>query len=702
MRCILKDNAIISFVMAFGFFLFFCQAPSFGQTTTDIGIFSPHQLKKLARRCDERGDYYTALDYMKEYYRKKKDDAEAVYYLAELFSRSKQYDSAIFYFSKPQLNNNKKFPLREFQLASLEMITKNYEEARKLLNDFRHSYRDKKTSRKYRSLARNYIAGCDSALVADTNQISAYVYNIGNQVNTPQIEFSPYPLSDDKILYGTLPLDSANVFSYSEHNAPVRQLDIARKKGKTWQSMGAADWGMNTPDYSTGNAALSPDGQRIYFTRCFQNWKYQVICHIYRMEKNGDSWSKPEKLNDMINEENYTATQPAVGSNPRDGSDILYFVSDRPGGKGGMDIWYSDFYRRKNTFKEPRNAGYKINTEGDEITPYYNTFTQTLYFSSNGLPGYGGFDIYRIHGSGRRWEDVEHIGTPVNSSYNDLYLALNADGNSGFFTSNRPGSRLSERNTCCDDIYYFNWKLSNVIPAQGLVYQLPIQDIIESINNKFGSDIKSKPEGTLLDNVPVYLYEKKENGDEVLVQTTKTLNGRYNFNLQRNKDYVVSIKNYGFFDKSVTITTRQYFSEDTLRIRKTGISHIPDIDLTMYIYYGTGKSKLTSENLALLDTTVIYLLDMLPNAIIEIGSHTDNIGTEDFNLKLSQKRADEVTKYLEAKGISEDRLVAKGYGYSQPIAPNQFPDGTDNPEGRRLNRRTQIRIIGTLNPNEDE
>ena len=700
MRCLLKHKLTTLLIIVVGLFISDFSQLS-GQTIPD-SVYTPRQLKKLAKRCEIMGDYYTALEYMKECNRKKGDNPVYTYYLAELFRKSKQYDSAIFYYSKPILSDNKKYPLRDFHLASMEMVVGKYEEAKKLLHDFRRSYKDGKMAKVYRSLARNLMEGCDSAMSIGDNQMEVYLYNLGDGVNTPQIEFSPYPLSADMILYGSLPIDSANVFQYSKDDAPVRQLKIAQKVDKVWQTKGMAEWGMNDPDFNTGNATLSPDGQRIYFTRCYQNWKYQVICHIFKMDKTLNGWSEPEKLNELIDQEEYTATQPAIATNPKDGTDVLYFISDRPGGKGGMDIWYSEYDTRKQTFKKPKNLGSKINSEGDEITPYYNPATQRLYFSSNGLPGLGGFDIYRTQGSGRQWEDIEHIGTPVNSSYNDLYLALNPDGNSGFFTSNRPGSQLLTNNTCCDDIYFFNWKLPQTIPSQGFVYQQSTEDIVETINSKFGVEVKPIPEGKALDNVPVFLYRKKKNGEKILIQSTKTINGKYNFNLERDKDYIVSIKNYGFFDKSINATTKEYLSDDTLKIRKTGISRIPDVDLTMYVYYESGKSKLSPENLAQLDSTVMFLFDLLPNAIIEIGSHTDNIGKEDFNLKLSKKRADDVVQYLKDKGVSEERLVAKGYGWSSPVAPNQFPDGTDNPEGRRLNRRTQIRIIGTLFPDDSD
>ena len=313
----------------------------------------------------------------------------------------------------------------------------------------------------------------------------------------------------------------------------------------------------------------------------------------------------------------------------------------------------------------------------------------------------GGFDIYQSKGWGRKREKVSNIGTPVNSSYNDLYLALNKDGNTGFLTSNRPGSQILGSNTCCDDIYFFNWKLPKTVPSEGKIYHNSAGVIVEDINNRFNTDIENLPEGSLLDGVPVFLYQLNENGEKNLIQTTETVLGKYSFNLERDKDYIIDIKNYGYSDTSIFTTTKGYLSDDTLTIKETGITHIPNVELSFSIYYAPGKSKLSTDDELLIDTTVLYLLNLLPTAIIEIGSHTDNIGKDDFNLKLSQKRAELVTKYLVSKGISEERLVSRGYGMSQPIAENKNPDGSDNPEGRKKNRRTQIKIIGVLAQNED-
>jgi len=140
------------------------------------------------------------------------------------------------------------------------------------------------------------------------------------------------------------------------------------------------------------------DGRKFYFTRCLKNWQGKVICSIYLTEKTRDGWSKPEKLPLPVNDPNYTSTQPALGRTAQTNSEILYFVSDRPEGRGGLDIWYTIWNQKKKLFSKPKNAGSKINTAGDEMTPFYNLPTRTLYFSSTGLAGLGGYDIFSAFG----------------------------------------------------------------------------------------------------------------------------------------------------------------------------------------------------------------------------------------------------------------------------------------------------------------
>jgi len=203
----------------------------------------------------------------------------------------------------------------------------------------------------------------------------------------------------------------------------------------------------------------------------------------------------------------------------------------------------------------------------------------------------------------------------------------------------------------------------------------------------------------LLQDVPVNLYQvEKETESEILIgQTSTDENGRYAFNLEMDRNYRIVIKNYGFFDKIINLSTEGKDCNDTLVISETGVNYLPEITVRFNVYYEHDKYRLTPEARTTIDTSLLPLIDLFPNAIIEIGSHTDSTGTDDYNIKLSQRRSESVVKYLSEKGIPEERLQAKGYGESIPVAPNSNPDGSDNPEGRQLNRRTELKIMGESN-----
>ena len=168
-----------------------------------------------------------------------------------------------------------------------------------------------------------------------------------------------------------------------------------------------------------------------------------------------------------------------------------------------------------------------------------------------------------------------------------------------------------------------------------------------------------------------------------------------NWKKSRNTGYWLKIT--GYFDKRIPLSTENRDCSDTLYIGETGINYVPGITVRINVYYEHDRYRLTPEAETAIDTSLLPLIDLFPNAIIEIGSHTDSTGSDEYNIRLSQRRSESVVRYLVGKGIPEAKLEARGYGESIPIAPNSNPDGSDNPAGRQLNRRTELKIIGEIN-----
>ena len=653
-------------------------------------------LKYKARKYMRNGQVYKAIDSYSQYLSENPDDIKSTFILAGLYRNVRDYENAVDLYDKVISEKPEKYKLAWYYSGIVLMNLEKYDLAIDRFAVFRKKYRHEKKNTNYRKLASVYIQGAEQAKMPVSDSVGIVVEHLNSSINKDHIEFAPFPVDENHIIYGAL---YENTAGSSDQTGGLRKIYTAEKNHGTWQSTGMFAEPVNKYLSNAGNAVITEDGKRLYFTRCRTNWKKQEICEIYLSNNVDGTWQEPVKLDYPVNDENYTSSQPAVVTDPRKGQDILYFVSDRPGGRGGTDIWYTTYDKRQGAYKEPRNTGSKINSPGNESTPFYDAGTGILYFSSNGHPGFGGYDIYRSAGNQRRWAEIEHLPRPLNSSFDDLYYARFRDKNEGFFTSNRPGSDTLNNGYCCDDIYSFVYRECTFILSIGRVYGSPNHDIIDLLNDKFNLGLTYSDEKKYLEDTPVELYLKdKDNGRELFMFSARTDgDGFYRFNIKENNEYVIRVKNYGFFDKRFEVNTKGMDCNDTLFLKETGITYIPDVPIRFSVYYEHDKYRLTDAARTTIDTSLIDVFELFPNAVIEIGSHTDSTGTFDYNIRLSQRRSESVVKYLISKGISSERLSARGYGESMPIAPNTNPDGSDNPEGRQLNRRTEIRIIGELN-----
>ncbi|MEM9024969.1 MAG: OmpA family protein, partial [Bacteroidota bacterium] len=379
----------------------------------------------------------------------------------------------------------------------------------------------------------------------------------------------------------------------------------------------------------TGNGAFSPDGQRFYFTRCRPNWQNKTICHIYRSERKNGTWQPPVKLDKSINHPRYTTTHPAVGTEPKKQWEVLYFVSDRPNGKGGLDLWYTVYDPRKKAFRQPRNMGSKINTIRDEVTPYYHNDTRTLYFSSAGHPGMGGLDVFRATGALRKWTPVENLGYPLNSRVDELYYTLSEDRESGFFVSNREGSVALKHATCCDDIFRFELPEYVRIATSGFVHEAGPADSAARVDSTI---------------VHLYLIDP-ESAEEIFLRSdTADAQGKYFFQLEQGRDYRIATQRSGYYRSEQEVSTRSLIYSDTLH-RPIAVRPLDTKPIVLKnIYYEFNKADLTEQATTVLDTSLLMLLQENPELVVEISSHTDSKGTEKYNQYLSQNRAESVVK----------------------------------------------------------
>jgi outer membrane protein OmpA-like peptidoglycan-associated protein/tetratricopeptide (TPR) repeat protein len=635
------------------------------------------QLKSFGKHSLEQGDVYSASKFFEAYLEKKPDDAKIAYSLADCYRLSRNYQKASEWYSKAYDVDPADNILALFYLGCMLKSQGDYKTAREKLTTFKTKYKGEE--RFYKKLAEAELEGCDMAKPIPDSAMKFQIIHLDTSINKAHIESSPFPVTDSAFIFSSLRLDSSNYYSIdqSEEDLPVRKLYVARIKNGKWKYESEFTGPYNIDGVNTANGIYSVDRQLFFFTRSEKNWRNKKLSSIYicYKDKNG-KWADPEKADGNINLSGYTNTQPTIGVESKKNQDVLYFVSDRPGGKGGLDIWYSIYNRKSNSFKPAKNAGSKLNTAGDESTPYYDLESHSLYFSSNGWPGLGGLDVFNTTGELTKWTEPENIGPPVNSGADDLYYVLHKSKKEGFFTSNRKGGIVLENPTCCDDIYTFERrKFFNVF-----------------VKGKVIDSEDSLVRGTL---VALSIIDSASHEAVFIKEDTVKETGNYLMKLEPGKLYSLTVKKPGYFNEILEVSTKNINKPDTIEAKPLSIKPIP-VDKSLVvnnIEYGLNKYELDDAAKKKIDETIFTVLNENRGFRVEISSHTDNTGNDKLNQILSQKRADGVVKYLVSKGIPKSRMKAVGYGETKPIADNQFEDGKNNEEGMRKNRRTEFKII---------
>jgi outer membrane protein OmpA-like peptidoglycan-associated protein len=621
------------------------------------------------------GSYFNAIDYYKQLKQEQPRLPYLTYQLAECCGLTRDYVQAANYFQEAYAAAKKLYPEAKYKEAVMLKMQGKYGEAIVAFNQFIAD--NPKTLKKAKKQALVEIRGCEMAQRSIKSPEPFTIKNAGPNVNSSYTESAPYPLGDTALLFSTmkpnevLQLDKRNPGAMmSRFMTSTKQKYVADVDSFQW-ALEFKDGNFNNPRAHVGNGMYSPGGDRFYFTRCKEDFdSNRVICKI--LVSNWDTvkhqWKEPKELGEGINEEG-SNTHPCIAKVGK--KEVLFFSSNRKlQSRGGYDIWYSIYDPVKNTYRRPQNVGKQINTTLDEQTPYYDSRVNKLYFSSNGLEGFGGFDIFAATGGPSRYTGVQNLGYPINSPADDIYYIKDPVGKpDAYLVSNRIGSIALKNPTCCDDI----WRVQSEPKLKAIgrvVYRASGEPANESV-------VK------MLD----------ETGD---LKTFDSPDGKFSFNTGRGHNYVITADKSGYTSSRINVNTSE--------VKRTDPDD--DVDVTIYldeivknqpfevhnIYYDFDKATLRPESAASLDTLINFMKDN-PSLSVEIYSHTDGKGDDKYNEKLSQARAESVVEYLKSNGIDAARMLPKALGKVVPAAPNTTPNGKDNPEGRQLNRRTQFRIV---------
>lgn len=411
------------------------------------------QHEKLADELFLKSLYTDAAEHYEAAFRKKTKKKHFIAKAAECYYITRDYKKAATAYRYIK-DERKKYPLGGLRYARSLKQSEKFDEASREFVYFINNYNglDKAT---VNEIVQAEIRGCEEAIKMTSAPVNNQVeiYHLSEQINSLETEFAPIPFNEKVLYFSSTMSNKARIYFTMRNDEGVWDKAILPKQFPPM------------PDIHFCNGSLSPDGQRFYFTICEskENWGgLTTRCDINVIKKEGNAWSAPQKLHDYVNKPGSTATHPFV---VHDGDkEVLYFSSNRDGGIGGMDLWYTsrDLNSPSIDFTFPVNLGNRINTLGDEITPFYDIENGDLYFSSNGQPTMGGQDIFKATGQLSIWSDIQNLGLPYNSSADDNYYTKTPNSNRGFFASNRVFG-LNKFITTHEDIFEFEVKESNQI-----------------------------------------------------------------------------------------------------------------------------------------------------------------------------------------------------------------------------------------------
>ena len=520
-------------------------------------------------------------------------------------------------------------------------------------------------------LARDGLRGSQNAARIKANP-TRYKVAAAKLFNSRRADFCPmfFDAAHD-VLYFTSSTEKSKGTAKSEVTG-TKNSDIyfSKKNEKgVWQRPEAVDGELNT-DFDEGITSFSPDGTTMYLAKARREENASTSVEIFTSQRSEAKWSAPVKLE--ITADTLSAYgDPAVSP---DGN-WLYFSSDMPGGQGSKDLWRINLKERVGSLE---NLGDVINTPGDERFPYVRS-DSVLYFSSNGHAGMGGLDIYRATLTPSGGWNVENMGWPMNSSYDDFGITF-GDGESGFFSSNRNDARGY------DHIYSFV-KPELKITISGYVLDRDEEPVPNAVIRIVGDDGSNQ-------------------------KAIGKTDGTFQFNLQRGVKYVMMAGAKGYMNGKQEFVS-DIAEEDAEYAVDFILAAMTKPQVIENIFYDFDKATLRPESKTALDSMVMILKDN-PQIVIEMASHTDRWGNDNYNLKLSDRRAQSVVDYLIAAGIDPSRLRPKGYGETRPKTVTkriarlypQFKEGDvlneeyieklekpDQDAADQINRRTEFQVI---------
>ena len=565
-----------------------------------------------------------------------------LYQLAESYRLYQDYVKAAGWYNKVlNADTVSDYPLTALWYGVCLRANKNFDEAIKHLQQFKVTY---KGESQYIDLANKELANCAFAKEQYQLQALAEVKIMTGQWNAGGGNYAltkigrNYWFTSTRTDNGNTQNGNRIYFSFNSSSPSALKFT---------GSGNIKDMQYSTPSFDVVH-------KRIYIAGWYKV-NGQLISNIFYAQLIDKKLSLLRKMDTYVNAEESATIQPFVTSDGK----RLFFVSDRPGGQGGFDIWVSNLDDDGNA-TDAVNLGKTINTAANEQAPFYDAVHQRVIFSSTGFTGLGGFDIFSSDEINGNWIAPVNMGYPINSSKDDLYYFADPDDSHKFYLSS------DRESTCCLALFEGHYKTVSIAGA-----------VMDCDSNKTLAGVKV----SLLDSV----------SGKPLKNTATGAEARYAFNNLESGTYKLLFEKDGYFNKVIYFSAKA--GKDTLLTRDLCVQayKVNKPIVIKNILYDYNKADLRPESKKALDGVVSILIDN-PTIKIELASHTDSVGSAAYNLKLSQSRAQSCVDYILSKGIDKARIIAVGYGKNRPVAPNSLPNGKDNPDGRQLNRRTEFTV----------
>jgi outer membrane protein OmpA-like peptidoglycan-associated protein/tetratricopeptide (TPR) repeat protein len=591
---------------------------------------------------------------------------------------------AIPYLEKAYALNNNVSPNIHFLLGEMYHLDMQLDKAIAEFKIYQQTLNPKNDAEKLAEVEK-HIEECNTGKQLQKTPIRVRIANIGGEVNSKYADLRPLVSADESVLIFTSrrPDGASGDKIDALYGDFFDDIYISTKKDGKWTSSQNMGKPINTDEHDA-NAGFSVDGQKLLI------YIDKNAGDLLESSLKGDVWTKPERLNKNINTEHH---ESSAWYSP-DGKQ-LYFVTDKPGGYGDRDIYVSTL-DAKGKWGEAVNLGPEINTEFTEEAVFMHPDGKTLYFSSKGHNTMGGFDVFKsvFDETKNKWGRAQNIGYPVNTAGDDIFLVLSASGKHGYYSSYSTNGFGDadimmitflgpEKQMVLDNEDNLLASRAAPVKENAIAQAVEIKEAQLTILKGVITDALTKK--TLEATIDIIDNEKNQ---IIATFNSNSSTGKYLVTLPAGKNYGIAVKkeNYLFHSENFDIPATSAYQEIVKDIALNSIAVGSKIILKN-IFFDLGKATLRSESINELER-LKALLTEIPTLKIEISGHTDSRGSDAGNQQLSENRAKAVVDYLIKNNIAADRLTYKGYGKTQPIAPN------DTEANMQLNRRTEFKVIG--------